>query len=64
MTDAQIIDALGGTGAVAIKMGRKPPVISNWKARGIPWRYRMPIAQIARDEGVLLPATFLLERAA
>ena len=60
MTDAQIIEALGNTFAVAEALNRKPTAVTNWKARGIPWRWRPEIARMARDRNILLPADFLV----
>ena len=34
--DAELIEALGGTSAVAGLCGIRPPSVSEWKRRGIP----------------------------
>ncbi len=53
MTPATLIDALGGTSAVADGLGLKAPVVSNWKARGkIPAEMWSEIAQIATERGL------------
>lgn len=36
MTDSEIIDELGGTSAVALIFGVKPPSVSEWRTKGIP----------------------------
>jgi hypothetical protein len=60
MTDADIIEALGNTFEVARRLGRKPTAVSNWKANGIPWRWRPQVALMARDANIMIPADFLL----
>lgn len=43
--DSKIIDALGGTAAVAKKLGFKTPAgcarVSNWRRRGIPAQVKL-----------------------
>lgn len=60
MTHAEIIVALGDTGAVAGALGRKESAVSNWKERGIPWKWKPAVARIAKERGVTLPADFLV----
>lgn len=60
MTHAEIIVALGDTGAVASALGRKDTAVSNWKKNGIPWRWRIPIAHMAKARRLDLPADFLV----
>lgn len=36
MTDSEIIDSLGGTGAVATMFGIEPGSVSEWRTKGIP----------------------------
>lgn len=60
MTHAEIIDALGGTGALASALGRKDTAVSNWKTNGIPWRWRPAIARMAKDRKMNLPPDFLV----
>lgn len=38
-TNSDIIDELGGTGAVAAMLGLKAPAVSNWRRLGIPPRH-------------------------
>lgn len=54
-----LIDALGGTGVLAKHFGFVQAVTSNWVARGIPWKYRTQIAQMAEAKGIALPVNFL-----
>ncbi len=54
-----LINSLGGTCAVAEKFGLKPPVVSNWRKRGIPGRRWSDIIKLAADlkvPGVTLEA--------
>ncbi len=60
MTHSEIIDALGGTKAIADSTGSKENAVSNWRERGIPWRKRGEIARLAKDAKVMLPADFLV----
>lgn len=60
MTHSEIIVGLGDTVAVAGELGRKIPTVSNWKKYGIPWRWRMSIARMAKDRKMDLPADFLV----
>lgn len=59
MTDAELIKALGGTAALAAVLGLRLNHVSNWHKRGIPWRFRYEIAQMAAGRGVPLPPGFL-----
>ncbi len=57
MTD--VIDQLGGATKVAKALGMKRNRVSNWRDRGIPWRYRVAVAKLAMTHGIKLPADFL-----
>lgn len=59
MTDAEIIEALGDTGAVAAELQLSSTRVSNWKTRGIAWPYRAAIAQLAQRRKIKLPNDFL-----
>jgi len=61
MAHSDIIDKLGGTGALAATLGIKDSAVSMWRSedRGIPWRWRPRIAQLAKQRKVELPPTFL-----
>ncbi|OEY96070.1 hypothetical protein BJD20_13280 [Acinetobacter proteolyticus] len=50
MTDDQLINLLGGTGAVAKLLGIEPPSVSGWKA--IPIYRKIRLAVIAEDRGI------------
>lgn len=53
MHDLQLIDALGGTLAVAALVGVKPPSVSGWKDAGrIPADKRIRLAPIAESLGI------------
>lgn len=58
--DARIIVALGNTTTVAKKLGVTEQQVSNWKSRGISWRYRGAILKLARRQRLTLPSAFLL----
>ena len=55
--DAIIIDALGGSAAVAEAGSWALPRVSNWRQRGIPddFATRLQIARLAVTQGVDLP---------
>lgn len=59
MTDSEIIIALGNTTAVARELGVSEQQVSNWKTRGISWRYRPSISKMAKKRHVPLPVDFL-----
>jgi len=54
-----LIDDLGGTGKLASELNENASTVSMWKQRGIPWRWRPTIAQMAKDRGVEVPDDFL-----
>jgi hypothetical protein len=53
-----LIKALGGTTAVARALGEKPGVVNNWNERGIPWKWRPAVAELARKNKIELPEGF------
>ncbi len=55
--DSELIDALGGTAAVALMFKIKSPSVSNWRNTGIPDARRMYLE-------VVRPDLFERERAA
>ena len=59
MTDAEIINALGGCASLGREFGRNTKSVHNWKSRGIPWRWRAPVVALAKRKGVKLPGDFL-----
>lgn len=53
MDDLSLIDALGGTFAVASLTGVKPPSVSGWKETGrIPDDKRIRLAPVAEERGI------------
>ncbi len=58
MAHAQLIEALGGTGRVAGELNLSLSRVSNWKERGIPWKWRYAVAELAKKKCVRLPAGF------
>lgn len=64
MTHAEIIAKLGNTRAVAQSLGVDDRLVSNWKTRGIPWRWRQQIKDMARRKKLSLPTEFMRERGA
>ena len=53
MTPRDLIEALGGTFAVADALGVTPQAVTNMKARGtIPARRLLPLWRLARERGV------------
>lgn len=59
MTDANVIDLLGGATHLAPALERSVSAVQNWKVRGIPWRFRLQVANIAKRKKIALPDTFL-----
>lgn len=64
-----LIDELGGPTIVAALVSAsiglspelKPQAVSMWRRRGIPYRYRAPLAILAREKCVNVPPGFLGE---
>lgn len=62
---AEFIDALGGRpeicGQILRKTGKRirPEAVSNWKMRGVPWRWRNLLKDMAEERGVDVPPDFL-----
>lgn len=54
-TDTEIIDALGGTAAVARLCQVKKPSVSEWRKKGIPSARRMYLEAVRPDVFVSLP---------
>lgn len=61
----KLIEDLGGPWAVARALknefgfeGFTGNAVSNWKRRGIPWRFRGPLVVLANKKGVDLPPDF------
>ena len=54
----EFIDALGGTGALVVITGMPANRISNWKQRGIPWKWRNELARRAKRKKIPLPEGF------
>ena len=59
MNDAMIINLLGGGTHLANKLKLSTSGVHNWKSRGIPWRWRAPVAALAKKQGLKLPGDFL-----
>jgi len=53
-----LIEALGGTVALATALGADRSTVANWHARPIPWRRRHDIAKLAAERGVPLPTDY------
>jgi len=58
MIHSDFITALGGTAKVARAMEVKSQLVSLWKKRGIPWRYRMRFVDYANRINVEIPKGF------
>lgn len=49
MTDSELIDAMGGTNAVAALCEIKPPSVSEWRKNGIPHGRRLLFKALRPD---------------
>lgn len=58
-THEHLIDRLGGTRAVADALGQNLSTVSMWRQRGVPWRFRPAVANLAKRQKVPLPKAFL-----
>ena len=58
--EKELIDALGGIGAVSEALRVDRSAVSNWRLQGrrIPYKHRPAIARLAADRAVDLPAGF------
>jgi hypothetical protein len=56
-----LIDRLGGCVKVANMLGAKPSSVSNWKHRGVPWKYRAAMSRAIVSIGFNVPQGFLGE---
>lgn len=55
----ELINKLGGTGAIAEYLGIPQNRVGNWLLRGIPWHRRFAVAEMAKAKRVKLPEGFL-----
>lgn len=51
-TATDLIDALGGTSAVAEQLGASQSAVSNWRNRGVPAWARLPLARECERRGL------------
>jgi hypothetical protein len=64
-THADLIDRLGGGTAVAEALAQffdPPPdrdLVYKWKKNGVPWKFRLQVAELAKSKNVPLPDDFL-----
>ena len=58
MEHSDLIESLGGNRSVADEVGAKPTAVANWRKRGIPWKYRVPVGKMAATRGVVVPSGF------
>lgn len=62
---SRVIDALGGPAKVSRAIERRTGIvltqgaIVNWRRRGIPWRWRVPLALEMRQRKIKPPENFL-----
>lgn len=67
MTDGDLIKLLGGPADVAAALAKhrvSAMAVHKWKTRGIPWRFRQHVLDIARAKRVRVPGAFLTDRRA
>jgi hypothetical protein len=53
-----LIDSLGGNKLLCRELGQKQSTISNWRRRGVPWRWRPTVARLAKEKRIQLPNDF------
>ena len=58
--EKELIDNLGGIGAVAEALKVDRSAVGNWRlaGRSIPWKHKPAIARLAAEKAVNLPANF------
>jgi DNA-binding transcriptional regulator YdaS (Cro superfamily) len=61
LTHVQIIDALGGSTAVADICGVKSQAVSQWRRRGIPSRHFLSLFNAAKGAGLDVSLDHLFE---
>lgn len=49
LSEAALIDALGGPGALGLKLGLKRSAAGNWPKRGIPAQHQLAVWRMALD---------------
>lgn len=55
----EFIDRLGKTRLVAAELGVKQNLVCMWRQRGVSWRWRAAVADLAGSKGVTIPKGFL-----
>lgn len=56
---AELIRRLGGTAVVAQELRLEQNTVSNWLRRGVPWKHRYAVYQLARRRRIALPDGFM-----
>ena len=51
----EVIRAFGGQTALAGEIGLATNVVGNWRARGIPLRWRINLVRLANERGIAIP---------
>jgi hypothetical protein len=65
LSDKAVIDRLGGIAAVASALKYSTDyAVKKWYQRGIPWKHRAKVKQLAAQKRKRLPADFVVERRA
>lgn len=52
ITPDSVIDALGGTKAVAAALSLAAPTVSGWRVRGIPSAHWLSLTRLASEQGI------------
>lgn len=60
MNTRELIHALGGVVRIGKTLGVSPSVVGNWHIRGVPWRLRPAVAELAASKGIDVPNDFLI----
>ena len=59
MSEPDFITQLGGPKYVGNRVGAEETAVCNWRIRGVPWRHRVAVAALAKEQGIKLPDDFL-----
>ena len=65
MNHAKLIETLGGAKKIAAELhvmtgeDLSYDTVRKWKIQGVPWKWRVPVAALAQQQGKALPKQFI-----